>query len=150
MAKAKKATKNVKPLRKPKYIASPEAMREYFEQYRREIKADPFIVGDWVGGMAMYVERKKEKPLTMEGFGVWLDRNGIITDVSDYFENKDGRYEAYVHICRAIKREIRQDQIAGGMAGIYNPSITQRLNNLVEKQEVTSKTIQVIAPDDDE
>ena len=34
-----------------------------------------------------------------------------------------------------IKKEIRENQITGGMLGIYNPSITQRLNNLVEKVE---------------
>ena len=37
-----------------------------------------------------------------------------------------------------------KDQIEGGMAGIYNPSITQRLNNLVEKvQEDGNKNITV-------
>jgi hypothetical protein len=30
---------------------------------------------------------------------------------------------------------IRQDQIEGGMAGVYNPSITQRLNGLKENIE---------------
>ncbi len=45
-------------------------------------------------------------------------------------------YGDYVGICRTIKEEIRADQIDGGMAGIYNPSITQRLNNLTEKKEV--------------
>ena len=32
---------------------------------------------------------------------------------------------------------MRQDQIEGGMAGMYNPSITQRLNSLVEKTQTT-------------
>ena len=34
--------------------------------------------------------------------------------------------------------EIRNDQITGGMLGFYNPSITQRLNNLKEQSEVSS------------
>jgi DNA-packaging protein gp3 len=139
-----------KPRGIPKSIPTPELMREHFDNYKRDIKANPFIVEDWVGGMAKKVERRKEKPLTMEGFETWLYHHNIISDVSDYFENKDGRYSDFLHICRAIKREIRQDQIAGGMAGIYNPSITQRLNNLVEKQEVVNKTINVIVPDDDD
>jgi hypothetical protein len=33
---------------------------------------------------------------------------------------------------------IRQDQIEGGMVGQYNPSITQRLNGLTEKTDVTT------------
>jgi hypothetical protein len=44
-------------------------------------------------------------------------------------------YEQYLPICRVIRQMIRQDQIEGGMAGIYNPSITQRLNGLVEKTQ---------------
>jgi hypothetical protein len=55
--------------------------------------------------------------------------------VSDYFENKKDRYSEFIPICRALKKIIRQDQIEGGMAGIYNPSITQRLNGLTEKTE---------------
>lgn len=133
-----------------KYIESPEKMWEYFETYRKDEKADPFIITDWVGGAAVEVERKKEKPLTMEGFESWLFRKGIISDVSDYFENKQGRYADFVPICRAIRREIRADQIRGGMAGIYNPSITQRLNGLTEKQEVTTKTIKVRVEGEDE
>ena len=42
---------------------------------------------------------------------------------------------------RAGREEIREDQIIGGMLSFYNPSITQRLNGLVEKQE-TSITIE--------
>jgi hypothetical protein len=40
-------------------------------------------------------------------------------------------------ICSYIKREIRTDQINGGMVGQYNASITQRLNGLTEKTETT-------------
>lgn len=49
--------------------------------------------------------------------------------------NREGRYAEFVPICRTIKQRIRNDQIEGGMAGIYNPSITQRLNGLTEKTE---------------
>jgi hypothetical protein len=44
-------------------------------------------------------------------------------------------YDDYMTICSRIKEQIRQDQIEGGMVGQYNPSITQRLNNLTDKQE---------------
>jgi hypothetical protein len=127
-----------------KYIESPERMKELFEAYREEIKGSPIEVQDFVGKDGDEVHRKKERPLTMEGFENYLFKMDVITDVSDYFENKDNRYKDFLPICRAIKRMIRQDQIEGGMAGIYNPSITQRLNNLVEKiQEDGSKEITV-------
>jgi hypothetical protein len=45
--------------------------------------------------------------------------------------------ESLLPICSYIKREIRTDQINGGMVGQYNASITQRLNGLTEKTETT-------------
>jgi len=116
----------------PKKIQLPEFLWQYFEEYVKSIKDTPIKVQDFVGKDAEEVFRAKERPLTMEGFQNYLDDNDIITDVTDYFENKDGRYSDFVRICSRIKRRIRQDQIEGGMAGIYNPSITQRLNNLKE------------------
>lgn len=120
---------------KHKYIESPERMWELFLLYKDGVKSTPILVHDFVGKDGDSVERKKERPLTMEGFENYLFREDVISDVSDYFENKDDRYKDYIPICRAIKKHIRQDQIEGGMAGIYNPSITQRLNGLTEKTE---------------
>ena len=53
-------------------------------------------------------------------------------------DNTDGRYSAYRTVCSHIKKEIRNDQITGGMVGQFNPSITQRLNALKEQTDVTS------------
>lgn len=119
----------------PKKIESPEVMWELFNRYKKETKENPFIVKDWVGGMGKMVLREKEKPLSLEGFNVWCFEQGIAGWIKDYFTNKNESYTEFSSICSIIKEQIRQDQIAGGMAGIYNPSITQRLNNLVEKTE---------------
>jgi hypothetical protein len=56
-------------------------------------------------------------------------------DLSEYFEGKNESYRDYFPICSRIKREIRHDQIKLGFLNLINPSITQRLNNLVEKTE---------------
>lgn len=118
-----------------KLIESPEKLKEYFLSYEKEVKSNPFLVKDWVGKDADEVHREKERPLTIEGFECWLSENDIIEDLGDYLKNKDKRYEDYAPICSYIKKKTRRDQIEGGMAGIFNPSITQRLNNLVEKTE---------------
>src|SRR5699024_12362457 len=55
--------------------------------------------------------------------------HNIITDLGDYMANTEGRYSEFGTICTQVKRAIRNDQIRGGMAGIYNPSITQRLKD---------------------
>lgn len=75
-------------------------------------------------------------PLTMAGFEVYCYNN--IGNVGQYFDNKDGYYDDFVTICSHIRKEIRADQINGGMLGFYNPSITQRLNGLTEKVENTN------------
>lgn len=122
-----------KPVGRPKNIETPEIMWQLFQQYKADTKAKPFIVKDWVGGMGKEVHREKEKPLTLEGFNVWCFEQGVASWLHDYFMNKEGRYKEFANICSIIRELIRQDQIAGGMAGIYNPSITQRLNGLTEK-----------------
>ncbi|MES2382624.1 MAG: terminase small subunit [Bacteroidota bacterium] len=140
---------------KQKYIESPEIMWEHFLLYKIEVKANPInIIEQKKGNIVIpkgftgdlpdnLVKIPAQRPLTMDGFANWLSDNDIIVDVSDYFENKDSRYSNYIHICSRIKKNIRQDQIEGGMVGIYNPSITQRLNALVDKSEtvVTKKKV---------
>jgi hypothetical protein len=122
-----------------KNIETPEKMWEYFLSYKDYVKKHPIIVKDWVGKDATDVHREKERPLTFIGFQNYLDDQDIISDVTDYFENKDNRYADFVRICSRIKRNIQDDQIAGGMVGIYNPSITQRLNGLTDNVDLTTK-----------
>jgi hypothetical protein len=119
-----------------KLIKTPELMLQMFDEYKADIKSKPFKVKDWVGGMATEVTREKERPLTMEGFENFVaDKPDMPQTLDQYFSNRDNTYEEYIAICSRIRREIRQDQIEGGLSGMYNPSITQRLNGLVEKQE---------------
>ena len=132
---------------KRKYIESPEVMWEHFLSYKKEVKSNPILVKDWVGKDADEVYREKEKPLTIDGFECWCYDNGIISDLSQYFANTEQRYTEYQTICSRIRKAVRTDQIEGGMAGIYNPSITQRLNGLVEKSEHTVKQEQPLFPE---
>lgn len=122
---------------RPKKIQGAELLWQHFTNYKTWVEQNPILVQDYVGKDGDEVERKRQRPLTMEGFEMWCFNNGIINDIGDYFSNKDNRYESFAAICRAIKREIRNDQITGGLAGIYNPSITQRLNGLADNQKQT-------------
>ena len=72
----------------------------------------------------------------MSGFRVFCHDNSLV--VHDYFANTGGRYSTFTTICKRISDEIRNDQIMGGMVGQYNPSITQRLNGLTEKSDITT------------
>lgn len=123
---------------RPKNIESPDKLWEYFLKYKESVVKNPVLVHDFVGKDAEEVRREKQRPLTMEGFENWLEDNEIINDLGDYLANTDKRYSEFTTICSRIKRNIRQDQIEGGMTGIYNPSITQRLNGLTDKQDITT------------
>jgi hypothetical protein len=124
------------PTGRPKLVESPEQLWKWFAEYNKAIKANPILVKDWVGKDAEMVKREKERPLTMEGFENYVFDVGGPVSLEHYFANTDKKYEDFCTICHAIKREIRADQIEGGMANLYNPSITQRLNGLADKQEI--------------
>ena len=120
---------------KHKYIETPERLLAYWDEYVLWVKANPIKVQDYVGKDGEMVYRDKERPLTQQRFESWMYRTYGIW-VHQYFKNQDNLYTEYMPICSHIKNERQSDQIEGGMAGIYNPSITQRLNGLVEKKEV--------------
>jgi hypothetical protein len=126
---------------KHKYIETPEKMWELFDAYRKEVKANPRTKHVFVGKDGASESERLERPLTFEGFKNYC--YNVIGCVEQYFTNQDGLYGEYIGICSHIKSIIRQDQIEGGMVGQYNPSITQRLNGLVDKQHATIQQIEV-------
>jgi len=128
---------------KHKYIDNPEKLMDLFLSYERYIKTNPKLKNNFAGKDAIEVHFELERPLTMEGFETYTFRQGFNADLGDYFSNKDNRYADYAAICSRIKKEIRADQIEGGMTGIYNPSITQRLNGLVEKTDNKNENTEI-------
>lgn len=120
-----------------KNIETPDKMWELFTQYKTEVKSNPRKKMVFGGKDFIHDYELLERPLTLEGFENYCADLGIIQDMSNYFANSNNAYEDYSTICSRIKKAIRQDQIEGGMVGQYNPSITQRLNGLTDKQEST-------------
>lgn len=132
---------------KKKYIETPEKLWELFIEYKTYLKANPKHRIDYKGSDVQKVIYPLELPLTMVGFECWVADKEIIESLDKYFSNTDDAYTEYRGICTRITNEIRADQIQGGMVNIYNTSITQRLNSLVEKTEV-KKTLNIpILPD---
>jgi len=123
---------------KPKYFETPEALLQTWEDYKATLtkEAEKWGKVQYVGKDGNRVVDFPKLPLTLEGFSVFCFKT--VGNVKQYFVNADKRYDAYITICNHIKEEIRQDQITGGLLGMYNPSITQRLNNLVERTDVTT------------
>jgi hypothetical protein len=117
-------------------IQSPEQLWDLFQDYKRQTKNNPILKHTFVGKEGRSEYSELERPLTIEGFECYCADLGIIQDLSNYFANSNNRYKRFSTIVTRIRKEVRNDQIGGGMAGIYNANITARLNNLVEKKEV--------------
>lgn len=123
---------------KPKYIKTPEDMWKLFESYAKHTKDNPRTKIEFVGKEGREEHVPLPTPLTMAGFECYVMQNDD-TDamgIDQYFGNQDGLYDNYMGICRAIRLEIRSDQLTGGLIGQYNSSITQRLQGLTDKQEI--------------
>ena len=120
---------------RPRAFEQPDELYDYFSEYKKATKNKPFLVHAIAGKENQGVYMEKERPLSLEGFECFLYDQGIINNLNDYLHNKKGAYDQFSTVCSRILKEIKRDQIEGGMAGVYNASITQRLNGLVEKTE---------------
>lgn len=114
---------------------SEEELKNAWIKYKKDLKKQS---SEWlrIQYVGKYAERKVEAqkvPMTFEGFKRFCRIN--YGEIEQYFTNQDGYYNEFIGICRAIKEEIRENQIIGGMLGFFNPSITQRLNGLADKKE---------------
>jgi len=111
----------------------PKDLMQAWEEFKDDVKKQSleWVKVQYVGKDAVRVEEPQKVPLTMEGYKRFCRFK--YGEVEQYFTNQDNYYEDFIGICRAIKEEIRENQIIGGLLGFHNPSITQRLNSLVEK-----------------
>ena len=122
---------------RPKKIKDPKQLEEIFKEYKSYTKTNPRFkyhlnqrTGDMVG-------EQLEVPFTIEGFEIFCHDKYNFT-AKHYLENTNKAYEDFCTISTRIRKEIRDDQIKGGMVGQYNPSITARLNALKEQIEQTN------------
>lgn len=111
---------------------SPNEIETAWNEYKEYLiqEASKWLKVQYVGKEGQRMTDEFKLPYTMEGFEVFCYNN--YGCVNQYFDNKDGYYTDFVTICTRIRKEIRDNQITGGLLGMYNASITQRLNNLAE------------------
>jgi hypothetical protein len=118
----------------------PEELLKVWNDYKEDIEEQEakWLKVQYVGKDGERVTDPVKIPYTLEGLKRYCWDKEIGT-IQHYFENTDNMYNDFCGICSRIKNEIREHQIIGGMNGFFNPSITQRLNGLVDKQENTIK-----------
>lgn len=124
----------------------PDALKIAWNQYKEDLKeqSKEWLKVQYVGKDGERVADPVKMPYTLEGFKRYCREH--YGEVEQYFGNQDSLYDDFIGICSRIREEIRENQITGGMMGFFNPSITQRLNNLKEQTENENKhtgTIQI-------
>ena len=121
-----------------KYIETPEKMWELFLAYKKEVKDNPRLIHEYHGKDGEERIKPLERPLTIDGFHTFCYYN--VGGIDAYWYNRDNKYNDYSTIITRIKKEIREDQISGGLVGQYNSNLTARLNGLTDKQEMKVTT----------
>lgn len=123
---------------RPKGIKSPEDLKEWFEEYRVYVKANPKkqSLYDYKAGREVTIS--KEVPLNWVSFGAWLYREKGISNINDYrYDCREDRdYSEFASIITYIEGEIWAEQYDGAAAGIYQHNIVARKLGLADKQEV--------------
>lgn len=117
----------------------PDELKKAWEEFKQDLKeqAKNWPKVQYVGKDGERVEDYPVLPITLEGFYRFC--RGKYGDVKEYFLNREveGKryYDDFTTICHACEEERREHQIIGGMIGMFNPSITQRLNGLKEQTD---------------
>lgn len=127
---------NIHPTR---IFKTPEELEAAFELFKEDLieQGKEWMNVQYVGKDANRVSDPMKVPMTLEGFKRFCRTN--YGDVQGYFDNYEGYYDDFLVICSRIREEIRENQIIGGLLGVYNASITQRLNGLSDKQEIKAE-----------
>jgi hypothetical protein len=122
-----------------KNIKSTEIYQSLWDEYVKEVKGSPKLIHDFVGKDGDSVHREKERPISWDGFELFLVKKGIIQypDLTDYCDPNNESYKDYLPLSRAFKKQIKADHIEGGMTNIYNANITASLHGLKNHTEVS-------------
>lgn len=126
------------PVGRPRLLKSPEEMWNLFTDYVDHAGLHPVIKRELNQRTGEVIEIPIDRPLTIEGFFTFAwDRLG---DINGYFYNVNNEYADFLTITSRIKQSIREQQISGGMGGVYNANLTARLNGLTDKvqNEITT------------
>lgn len=127
--------KETKEVGRPKNYATPEEVEAIWLEYKADLKvqAENWPKVQYVGKEGQRMVDYPVLPYTLEGFERFCyEKQGCI---EQYFKNQDNSYTEFLPVCTRIRKEIREQQITGGLLNAFNPSITQRLNGLAEKQQ---------------
>lgn len=111
-------------------IYTPESMRERFDEYVKQTKANPRYSSKVLSDGSI-ISYPIERPLTLVGFCVFED---IAENTFREYEKR----EEFFGVCAHVRARIESDQLEGAMCEQYNPSIASRVLHLADRQDVTT------------
>ena len=101
---------------------APEEIWEAFTDYVAEVKSNPRYKTVFVGKDGTKEQEELQRPLTMEGFELYLWDKGIARGADQYFTNQEGRYEQFVEVCSRIKKPSAKTKSRGAWLGSTTPA----------------------------
>lgn len=138
---------------KPKAIKTPEKLWELACEYFQTIDSNPAYKKDFIKGgesAGTIVDIETMRPYTWEGLEDFLFEKGIITNLDDYRQNTDGRYQEYTGIIRAIGKVIFNRNFSGASMNFLNANLIARQLGLAEKSQVAITKEQPLFADDEQ
>lgn len=135
---------------RPKNLKNPKQLMlaaiEYFEwcDANPVIKNEMIKSGEHAGSI---VAVPVPRPYTWMGLEMWLYDKSIIAKLDDYRANKKDNYSEFSDTLTHITNIIRDQQLTGGLADIFNSNLISRVLGLTEKSESTVTIEQPLFPD---
>ena len=135
---------------RPKNLKSPiilmDAAKEYFEWCdENPFKKQDFIKGGVMAGTVVTLDVMR--PYTWQGLEMWLYDKNLLAKLDDYRANKNGNYSEFSDTLMHITNIIREQQLTGGLADVFNSNLISRVLGLTEKSESTVTIEQPLFPD---
>lgn len=122
---------------------SPQFYWAAFKEYKKLTEKNVLYKSELIKSgqnAGQIVDIPVKPPMLIQGYCLHADIDMVM--FNRYLNKKQVKdeelSEKYCKVFTRINFEIKQDQISGGMAGIYNPMLTARLNHLAEHTEQTN------------
>jgi hypothetical protein len=98
---------------------------QYFEYTESNpVRKHDFIRSGVMAGKAIYTYHPR--PFTWMGFESFLWVRGICSTLEPYRENREGRYEEYVEVIRAIGNVMKSQKFDGAAVGLFKEGLIVR------------------------
>lgn len=121
----------------PKKLENPRALYKWYCKYMQDINNHAIHVKDWVGKDAKAIYKQHFRPPTWKGFEAFLFRNGVLTNLDEYRANKNGSYDDFSDICRALENDLFDIKFTGAALNLWDSRIIAKELHLAEAVEVT-------------